>query len=154
MGATTTESKVYETENVLALGAQEIDMVINVGAAYDMNWALISKEISTISCSCIKSGALLKVILETCLLNRSQIIKACQIAVESGADFVKTSTGFSTSGADIESVKLMKETVGDKAQVKASGGIRTYEDAVAMINAGATRIGTSSGPGLLKPKNT
>ncbi|MCM8541250.1 MAG: deoxyribose-phosphate aldolase [Lentisphaeraceae bacterium] len=154
LGATTTESKVYETENVLALGAQEIDMVINVGAAYDMNWALISKEISTISCSCIKSGALLKVILETCLLNRSQIIKACQIAVESGADFVKTSTGFSTSGADIESVKLMKETVGDKAQVKASGGIRTYEDAVAMINAGATRIGTSSGPGLLKPKNT
>ena len=154
LGATTTEVKIYETEKALGLGAQEIDMVINVGAAYDMNWALISKEISSLSCSCKKSGALLKVILETCLLNRGQIKKVCEIAVDSGADFVKTSTGFSTSGADIATVKLMKETVGDRAQVKASGGIRTYEDAVAMINAGATRIGTSSGPGLLKPKNT
>lgn len=154
LGATTSAVKLFETDRVLSLGAQEVDMVINVGAVYDMDWALISKEISTISCSCIKSGALLKVILETCLLNRSQIVKACEVAVESGADFVKTSTGFSKSGADLESVALMKNTVGDRAQVKASGGIRTYEDAIAMINAGATRIGTSSGPTLLKPLNS
>lgn len=154
LGATTADVKLYETNKVLDLGAQEVDMVINVGAAYDMNWGLISKEISAISCSCQKSGALLKVIIETCLLNRSQIVKTCEIAVESGADFVKTSTGFSKSGADIESVRLMKETVGDRAEVKASGGIRTYEDALAMIKAGATRIGTSSGPALLKPSNS
>jgi len=88
------------------------------------------------------------------LLNRSQIVKACQISVEAGADFVKTSTGFSKDGALAETVGLMKETVGDKAQVKASGGIRTYEDAVKMINAGATRIGTSSGPALLIPASS
>ena len=116
-----------------------------------MNWSLISKEISTISCSCQKSGALLKVILETCLLNRSRIIKACQVSVEARADFVKTSTGFSISSAGAEIVSLMKQAVADKAQVKASGGIRTYEDAVAMINAGVTRIKTSSGPALLMP---
>ena len=115
LGATFSEIKVAETERVLALGAEEVDMVINVAALYDMNWTLISKEISSISCSCQKSGALLKVILETCLLNRSQIIKACQVAVEAGADFVKTSTGFSKSGADVETVSLMKQTVGDKA---------------------------------------
>ena len=154
LGATTTDVKLFETEKVLALGAEEVDMVINVGAAYDMNWSLISQEISAISCSCRKSGALLKVILETCLLNRSQIVKACEVAVDSGADFVKTSTGFSKSGADIESVTLMKSTVANKAEVKASGGIRTYEDALAMINAGASRIGTSSGPALLKPSNS
>ena len=151
LGATLSEVKIYETEAVLDLGAQEVDMVINVAALYDVNWSLISKEISALSCSCHKSGALLKVILETCLLNRSQIIKACQVSVEAGADFVKTSTGFSKSGADTDTVSLMKQTVGEKAQVKASGGIRTYEDAVAMINAGAARIGTSSGPALLKP---
>ena len=151
LGATLPAVKLYETERVLELGAQEVDMVINVGAVYDMDWALISKEISSISCSCKKSGALLKVILETCLLNRRHIIKACEIAVDAGADFVKTSTGFSKAGADVETVALMKKTVGNKAQVKASGGIRTYEDALSMINAGADRIGTSSGPLLLKP---
>jgi len=154
LGATLTEIKAIETEKVLDLGAQEVDMVINIAALYDRNWSLISEEISTISCSCQKSGALLKVILETCLLNRSQIVKACQISVEAGADFVKTSTGFSKDGALAETVGLMKETVGDKAQVKASGGIRTYEDAVKMINAGATRIGTSSGPALLIPASS
>ena len=152
LGASIPEVKYFETEKVLSLGAQEVDMVINVGAVYDMNWSLISEEISTISCSCRKSGALLKVILETCLLNRRQITKVCEIAVDAGAEFVKTSTGFSKAGADVETVALMKEVVGEKAQVKASGGIRTYEDAVSMIDAGATRIGTSSGPLLLKPK--
>ena len=151
LGANTPEVKIYETEQVLYAGAKEVDTVINISAVIAQDWELIHKEISGMSCACAKSGANLKVILETCLLNRSQIVKACEVAVESGADFVKTSTGFSTAGADLETVALMRGTVGDKAGVKASGGIKTYEDALNMINAGASRIGSSSGVKLLNP---
>ena len=151
LGANTPEVKIFETQQVLAAGAKEVDTVINISALIAQDWELIHKEISGMSCACAKSGANLKVILETCLLNRSQIIKACEIALESGADFVKTSTGFSTAGADVDTVALMRSAVGDKAGVKASGGIKTYEDALRMIKAGASRIGSSSGVRLLKP---
>ena len=151
LGASETSVKIFETEKALEAGAREIDTVINISAAIAGDWKFIHKEISGISCSCRKSGALLKVILETCLLNRSQIIRVCQTVVEAGADFVKTSTGFSKAGADPETVALMRETVGNETGVKASGGIRSFDDAVRMIEAGASRLGSSSGIRLLKP---
>jgi deoxyribose-phosphate aldolase len=151
LGANLSATKIAETKSVLELGAQEVDTVINIAAVIAGEWDFIHNEIYGMSCACLKSGAHLKVILETCLLNRSQIIKACEVAVAAGADFVKTSTGFSNAGADAEIVSLMKQTVGGKARVKASGGIRSYNDAVRMINAGADRLGSSSGVKLLKP---
>jgi deoxyribose-phosphate aldolase len=152
LGASLSDVKLYETEKVLEFGAQEVDTVINVAAVIAEDWNLIHNEISGLSGACHKSGAILKVILETCLLNRGQIVNACKVAVAAGADFVKTSTGFSTMGAQPEIVSLMKETVGNEALVKASGGIRTYHDAVVMVEAGADRIGSSAGVKLLKPE--
>jgi deoxyribose-phosphate aldolase len=149
LGANLPEVKLFETQKVLDLGAQEVDTVMNVAAAIAGQWDIIYNEIGPIAESCKKSGAVLKVILETCLLNRSQIVKACEVIVAAGADFVKTSTGFSHAGASLETVTLMKQTIGNSAMVKASGGIKTNDDALKMIEAGADRIGSSSGVKLL-----
>lgn len=142
LGASNTEVKVFETKEAIADGATEIDMVINIGALKDKNYDLVLEDIRKIKEAC--GDIVLKVILETCLLTDEEKIKACQLSVEAGADFVKTSTGFSKAGATVEDVALMKKTVSNKAQVKASGGIRDYETAKKMIAAGADRLGTSA----------
>lgn len=143
LGANTTEVKVYETKDAVANGADEIDMVINVTMLKDGHYDYVLNEIRDIKNAC--NGKLLKVILETCLLTDEEIVKACQLSVEAGADFVKTSTGFSTGGATVHHVALMRKTVGPNVGVKASGGVRTHEDLLAMVEAGASRIGTSAG---------
>ncbi|MBO8428139.1 MAG: deoxyribose-phosphate aldolase [Firmicutes bacterium] len=148
LGANTTATKVFETKDALNNGADEIDMVINVSKVKDNDDKYVKEEISKIKEVC--GNHTLKVILETCLLTKEEIKRACLLAKEAGADFVKTSTGFSTYGAKVEDVKLMRETVGNEMGVKASGGIRTHQDMLDMINAGATRIGTSSGAKLMK----
>lgn len=141
-GTHTTAVKIFETQDALNNGADEIDMVINI---FDLkNDPLkVYEEIKALKDVC--GQKVLKVIIETCYLTPEEIVKASELVVKAGADFVKTSTGFGTGGATIENVKLMKETVSNKAEVKASGGVRTYEQAMAMIDAGATRIGTSNG---------
>lgn len=144
LGASTKNTKVFETIDAINKGADEIDMVINIAALKDGAYQVVSDEIKDIVKAAHKR-VLVKVIIETCLLNDDEKKKACELALEAGADFVKTSTGFSTGGATVEDVKLMKSVVGDKMQVKASGGIRDLEAAKMMIEAGATRLGTSSG---------
>lgn len=151
LGAMSTESKVQETENAIKDGADEIDMVINIGALKDKKYDYVKNEIAEIK-KAVGKERILKVIIETCLLTDEEKIKACELSVEASADYVKTSTGFSTGGATVEDVRLMKETVGDKALVKASGGVRTKEDALAMIEAGASRIGASSGIEIVSSK--
>lgn len=148
LGANTTKTKVYETKQALKDGADEIDMVINVSALKDKKYDYVKNEISKIKKVC--KNKILKVILETCLLTDEEIVKACELSLEAKADFVKTSTGFSKGGATVEAVALMRKTVGDKCGVKASGGIKTFEDMQKMIDAGASRIGTSSGVKLLE----
>lgn len=143
LGAVLPEVKAYETQMAVAKGAHEIDMVINVGALKDGNTELVLRDIKAVVEAA--GNAKVKVILETCLLTKEEIVTACRLSVEAGVAFVKTSTGFSTGGATVSDVKLMKETVGDRALVKASGGIRDYETAMAMIEAGASRIGASAG---------
>ncbi len=145
LGASSTEAKVAETEDALRAGAQEIDMVLNIGALRDNDDETVEEEIALIGAVCHRSGAILKVILETALLNDDQKVSACTLAKNAGADFVKTSTGFGPSGANAEDVALMRRTVGPGMGVKASGGIRTLDDLLKMINAGATRIGASAG---------
>lgn len=147
LGANTIGTKVFETVNAISNGADEIDMVINVGKAKDHDYDYIKKEIEELVHAA--NGNVLKVILETCYLTNEEIVKVCEAAVAAGASFVKTSTGFGTGGATIEHVKLMKSVVGDHLGVKASGGIRTYDDFMAMVDAGATRIGASSGIALI-----
>ncbi|QJB57497.1 deoxyribose-phosphate aldolase [Pseudodesulfovibrio sp. zrk46] len=142
LGATLSESKAYETEAVIKLGAREIDMVLNLGAFKANDDSVVEKDIRAVVRAA--SGFPVKVILETALLSDDEIVRACKIAVDSGAAFVKTSTGFGPGGATIEAVRLMRETVGPDIGVKASGGISTYDDAVAMIEAGANRIGASA----------
>ncbi len=138
-----TEAKAFEARRAIENGAHEIDMVINVGW---LKSGLIERvKADIIALREVTEGHVLKVILETAMLNREEIIVVCEIARDSGADFVKTSTGFGGGGATVEDVRLMKETVGDKVQVKASGGVRDYATAVAMIKAGASRIGASAG---------
>lgn len=149
LGANPKSVKEAETKWVLEHGAQEVDMVINIAAAKNEEWTLIEEEIQALASLCHKSGAILKVIFETCLLTDAQKRKACEASWKAGADFVKTSTGFSTGGATIEDVKLMREAVGMNLGVKASGGIRDIATAQAMIAAGATRLGTSSGVALV-----
>jgi deoxyribose-phosphate aldolase len=153
LGASTTAVKVFETKDAIDNGATEIDMVINIGALKDKHMSLVSEDIRA-----VKKAAgrhIVKVIIETCLLNEDEKILACKAVVDAGADFVKTSTGFSTAGATVEDVRLMKSIVGSQALVKAAGGVRTYEDLVAMLEAGADRIGTSAGVQLLnKQTNT
>lgn len=143
LGAIPTASKAAETAEAVRNGALEIDMVINLGAVKDGAWALVEQDIAATKAACGKAA--LKVILETCLLTDEETVGCCQAAVSAGADFVKTSTGFSKAGATVADVALMRKTVGTRAQVKAAGGIRTRADAEAMIAAGADRIGASCG---------
>lgn len=149
LGATTSETKAFETRNAIENGADEVDMVINIGALKDQNDELVEKDIRVVV-EAAKGSALTKVIIETSLLTREEKIRACKLSVKAGADFVKTSTGFSTGGATIEDIKLMRETVGPNIGVKASGGVRNTEDTQKMIEAGATRIGASAGVAILK----
>lgn len=149
LGASSTRAKVDETYDALKNGANEIDMVINIGALKSGDWNTVKRDIEGVT-NASRGRALVKVILETSLLNDEEKIKACTIAKMAGADFVKTSTGFNTGGATIADIKLMREVVGPKMGVKASGGIRDTETARAMIAAGATRIGTSSGINIVK----
>lgn len=148
LGASTSATKVFETRNALENGATEIDMVINVSDLKDGRYDVILEEITAIKE--VVGDLVLKVILETCLLSKEEIVKACELSVQAGADFVKTSTGFSTGGATVEDVTLMVETVAGKAFVKASGGIRSREDFDAMVQAGATRIGASAGIAIMQ----
>ncbi len=145
LGATPTEVKVFETKKALEDGADELDMVINIGALKDGDYEYVRKDIEEVVKVAREKGAIVKVIIETCYLTDEEKVKACELAKEAGAHFVKTSTGFGTGGATVEDVRLMRKVVGPEMGVKAAGGIRTYEQAVAMIEAGATRIGTSSG---------
>lgn len=144
LGATTPEVKAFEAKNAIENGATEVDMVINIGALKDKNYALVEEDIKAVV-NAASGKALTKVIIETSLLTNEEKIKACELAVSAGADFVKTSTGFSTGGATVEDVALMRKTVGPDIGVKASGGVRSLADTEAMIDAGATRIGASSG---------
>ncbi|UUV99491.1 deoxyribose-phosphate aldolase [Vagococcus luciliae] len=149
LGANTTETKVFETTNAIENGAEEIDMVINIGALKNKEYDIVEKDIAAVV-EASHPKAIVKVIIETCLLTDEEIVKACELSVAANADFVKTSTGFSTGGATPEDVKLMKDTVKDSAFVKASGGVRSKEDAFTMIEMGADRLGTSSGILLVK----
>ncbi len=144
LGASTPEVKAFETSNAINNGATEVDMVINIGALKDKNYSLVEADIKAVV-DAAAGKALVKVIIETSLLTNQEKVKACQLAVDAGTDFVKTSTGFSTGGATVEDIKLMREAVGPNIGVKASGGIRDKETAEAMIEAGASRIGASAG---------
>ena len=148
LGQMTSEAKAYETAEAVFRGADEIDMVINVGRVKDGDYDYVREDIQTVVNAA--QDKLTKVILETCLLEQDEIVKVCQIAKAAGADFVKTSTGFSTAGAKAEDVRLMRETVGPEMGVKASGGIRTLADAITMIDAGATRLGVSASVKILE----
>ncbi|WP_142414829.1 deoxyribose-phosphate aldolase [Hathewaya massiliensis] len=143
LGATTIEVKVFEAKNAIDNGATELDMVINISKLKDKDYDYIREEIKSLAQVC-KNHASLKVIIETCLLSEEEKLMACRLSKEAGADFVKTSTGFSKSGATVEDIKLMRNTVGDHMGVKASGGIRDTVIALDMIEAGATRIGASA----------
>lgn len=153
LGATSTASKVAETRDATAHGAQEIDMVINIGELKAGNDDAVRSDISAVANAAHEAGALLKVIIETCLLSDEEKRRACKLSVAGGADFVKTSTGFSTGGATTADITLMRETVGPELGVKASGGIRTLEAAIAMIEAGATRLGVSAAVSILEEVN-
>ena len=150
LGANTSATKAFETKDAIANGADEIDMVMNIGALKDKNYDLVRDDVKAVVEAA--NGTLVKVILETCLLTEDEIKKACELCVEAKADFVKTSTGFSTRGATIEDVKIMKAAVQGKAKVKAAGGVRTHEDMVKIVEAGADRIGTSAGCSLVEKK--
>lgn len=143
LGAMTKAAKAFETTEAIENGANEIDMVINVGALKTKDYGLLKEDIEAVV-NAAKGKAIVKVIIETCLLNDEEKVKACEISKEAGADFVKTSTGFSTGGATKEDIALMRKTVGENLGVKASGGIRYYNTAMEMINAGASRIGASA----------
>lgn len=143
LGATTSAVKAFETQEAIRQGADEVDMVINIGALKSGDTETVYQDILAVVRA--SEGHCVKVIIETCLLTDEEKIKACQLAVQAGATFVKTSTGFSTGGATVSDVALMKQTVGDQCEVKASGGVKTYQDMLDMIHAGASRIGTSSG---------
>lgn len=160
LGAMSTNAKAYEVQLALEDGAHEIDLVMNIGQAKAGNWAYIEDEVFAIAEMCHEDGTLLKLIIETCLLTDDEIVQACRSARIAGADFVKTSTGFSTGGATAHHVQLMKQTVSgpltgldgapvSAIKVKASGGIRTLEDALAMIEAGADRLGCSATADIL-----
>ena len=148
LGANTKEVKAFETKQAIENGAQEVDMVINIGALKEKNYQAVQEDIEAVVNEA-KGKALVKVIIETCLLTDEEKVKACEISKAAKADFVKTSTGFSTGGAKKEDIALMRKTVGEDIGVKASGGIRNYETAVEMIEAGANRIGASIGVSLV-----
>lgn len=148
LGQMSTKAKAAETELAVKDGADEIDMVINVGALKDKEYDVVCNDIKEVKKAC--GQARLKVIIETCLLTDEEKVKACELAKEAGADYVKTSTGFSTGGADAHDVELMRKTVGDSMGVKASGGIRDKETAEKMVKAGASRLGTSATVAICK----
>lgn len=147
LGAVLSAQKAAEAHASVNAGADEIDMVMNIGAALEGDWALVESDVRAVREAV--PGAVLKVIIETAYLSDEQKVAACEASVRAGADFVKTSTGFGPAGATPEDVALMKRTVGDRAEVKAAGGVRSREDALAMIEAGATRLGTSGGVALV-----
>ncbi|MCR4562436.1 MAG: deoxyribose-phosphate aldolase [Bacilli bacterium] len=148
LGAMTTEAKCFEANNAVKLGAEEVDMVINVSKARAHDYAFIEKEIHEIKKAC--DGRLLKVILENCYLTKEEIRECSLSAKRAGADFVKTSTGFGKGGAKVEDVKIMREAVGEELGVKAAGGIHTLEEAKALIEAGASRLGCSKSVDIMK----
>ena len=148
LGATLPESKAYEATLAVDNGADEVDMVINISMAKEGNFKYVEDEIRLVKEGC--KGRLLKVILETCLLSDEEIVECCKASMRAGADFVKTSTGFSKGGATVHAVSLMRKTVGDKLGVKASGGIHNASEAKAMVEAGASRIGASCGVEIVK----
>lgn len=155
LGACTTAAKVFETEEACKDGAKEIDMVLNVGWFKDGKYDDIRDDISQVTEAAAQYGAIVKVILETCLLNAEEIEEACKLSKEAGAHFVKTSTGFNSGGATTADVALMKKTVGCDMEVKASGGIRDYDTVITMIEAGADRIGASASVAIMNdPRNT
>ena len=143
LGAMSTEGKIAETEAAIRDGADEIDMVVNIGRVKSGDIDYVERELSLLRKA--SEGHVLKVILETCLLTKDEIVKLCKLAEVAGADFVKTSTGFSIKGATPEDVALMRKSVSERVKVKASGGIRSYKDALLMIECGADRLGVSSG---------
>ncbi len=145
LGANSTETKVFETKNSIESGAHEIDMVINVGRLKDNDIVYLKNDIRSVVDVARQNNVLVKLIIETCLLTDEEIVLATNLAIECGVDIVKTSTGFSTGGAKAEHIRLIKSIVKNDLGIKASGGIKTYDDAMSMINEGATRIGTSNG---------
>lgn len=153
LGAMTSEAKAFETKNAIDNGAKEIDMVINIGELKEGNEEEVLNDIKAVV-DAAGDRAIVKVIIEACLLNNEEKILACQLAKKAGAHFVKTSTGFSTGGATVEDVQLMRETVGPEMGVKASGGVRDLKTALAMIEAGATRIGASASVSIVKDENS
>jgi deoxyribose-phosphate aldolase len=154
LGATSTETKVFEAQQAVRDGAAEVDMVTNVGALKSRDYELVERDIASIARVCHAGNAILKVIIEAALLTDEEKIVACQLAKVAGADFVKTSTGFGPGGATMEDVALMRRVVGPTMGVKAAGGIRTYEDAQKMIAAGATRIGASASVRIIQGAGT
>ena len=149
LGAASTVAKVAETKDAIANGADEVDMVVHVGMIKSKDWDYVEHDIQEVV-DAARHKAAVKVIIETCLLTEEEKVKVCQICKDTGADFVKTSTGFSSGGATKEDVALMRKTVGEEMGVKASGGVRTKESAEEMLAAGATRLGTSSGIEIVK----
>ncbi|MCY7843137.1 Deoxyribose-phosphate aldolase [Bacillus licheniformis] len=149
LGATSSETKAFETKQAIADGAGEVDMVINIGALKDCDTGIVEHDIRAVT-DAADGKALVKVIIETSLLTDEEKRQACELAVKAGADFVKTSTGFSGGGATVRDIKLMRDAVGPDIGVKASGGVRDKESALAMIEAGATRIGASAGVSIVK----
>jgi len=148
LGASTSAVKAFEVKDAIANGAKEVDMVINIGALKDKKYDVVQADISTVV-EAAKGSAIVKVIIEACLLTEEEKVKACELSVAAGADYVKTSTGFSTGGATAEDIALMRKTVGPELGVKASGGVRSLEDMKKMVEAGATRIGASSGVAIM-----
>lgn len=148
LGANTPEVKAYEAADAIKNGANEVDMVINIGALKSQQYDHVRQDIQGVV-DAAKGKSLVKVIIETALLTDEEKVKACELAKEAGADFVKTSTGFSTGGAKVADIRLMRETVGPDMGVKASGGVHNAEEALAMIEAGATRIGASTGVAIV-----
>lgn len=152
LGATTTSAKAYETRDTIGKGAGEVDMVINVGLIKSRQYSRVREDIRAVV-RATRPNLLVKVILETCLLTDEEKVRACELSVEAGADFVKTSTGFSTGGATVEDIALMRRTVGPEIGIKASGGVRSFEDAEAMVKAGATRLGASAGLKIIQAQD-
>lgn len=152
LGAITSEAKTFEAKDIIDNGAKEIDMVINIGALKEGNKDEVLNDIKAVV-NIAKDSAIVKVIIETCLLTHDEKVLACKLAKKAGAHFVKTSTGFSTGGATVEDIKLMREAVGSEVGVKAAGGIRDLKTALAMIEAGATRIGASASVNIVKDIN-
>lgn len=148
LGANTTETKCFEATDVVNKGAEEVDMVINISKAKDHDYAYVEDEIRAIKKACL--GRLLKVIIESCLLTDEEIVNVCLAAKKAGADFVKTSTGFSKAGATTHAVSIMRKTVGPEMGVKASGGVHNLEELKAMVEAGASRIGASAGVAIMQ----